>query len=409
MSDFNRTDAIVSALSPELKEMASFIHANPELGHEEYKAYEAQLALLKKYGFVMYKGYCGYETAYKATYEGGKKGPTVAFLAEYDALPEIGHGCGHNLIAMVSVGAGIALREFTDKYGGRIYVIGTPAEETEGAKVRMAEEGVFDDVDVVMMAHPMNENADSFNSMALKSLKFKFYGKASHAATAPEAGINALDAVINMFNMVNALRQQIKPEARIHGVIKNGGQAPNTIPDYTEADFNIRANKCAYRDVLTRKVVDCAEGSALGAGCRMDVQPFDCDFKDTMGNQHLADLIRDNMKSIGLILRSSNSESAAGSSDLGDVSHVCPSIQCLFDITDGTGLQLHTVEFAECAGSDQAMERGIAFIKGLVLTSIELMRNPQHLREVKAEFVQVKKQAIECESGKDGQYAFRSK
>ena len=222
MKDQERVSKIIDALAPELKTLALNIHDNPELGLQEFKACAWQKELLAKYGFQIEDDFCNLETAYKAVYKGKKQGPKIAFLAEYDALPGLGHGCGHNLIAMVAVGCGIACREFADEYGAEIDVIGTPAEETAGTKVPMSAMGVFKDYDAVMMAHPAFANAESMNTIAMDAYKIEFFGKPAHAASAPHEGINALDAMINFFNLINAMRQETKPDARIHGVITDG-------------------------------------------------------------------------------------------------------------------------------------------------------------------------------------------
>ena len=260
-------------LAPELKKLALDIHGNPELGNQEFKACGWQADLLRKYGFEVEVGFAGIPTAYKAVYRSGAggqsgqsgqsrtgeqacssaRGPKIAMLAEYDALPDLGHGCGHNLIAMISVGAGLVIRKLVDQLGGEIHVIGTPAEETAGAKVEMARKGAFQEYDAVMMAHPMHENFTSMDTLAMYCRTFEFFGKTAHASAAPYEGCNALDAVINFFNLVNALRQQTKPDARIHGIITNGGVAPNVIPDYTSALFYIRAEKVAYVEELLKK------------------------------------------------------------------------------------------------------------------------------------------------------------
>ena len=224
MTNKERVSKIVDRLAPELRKLALDIHDNPELGLQEYKACAWQKELLGRYGFAIEENFCDIETSYKAVYKGRKPGPQIAFLAEYDALPELGHGCGHNLIAMVSVGCGIACREFADEYGAQIDVIGTPAEESAGTKVPMSAKGVFDGYDAVMMAHPAFANAESINTIAMDAYKIEFFGRPAHAAAAPHEGINALDAMINFFNLVNAMRQQTKPDARIHGIITDGGK-----------------------------------------------------------------------------------------------------------------------------------------------------------------------------------------
>lgn len=387
MEDFERVEQIVAELAPELKDLARFIHDNPELGKEEKKACRAQVDLLSKYGFEVEVGIPGFETAYKAVYKGKKSGPKIAMLAEYDALPELGHGCGHNLIAMVGVGAGIAMREFADAYGGEIHVFGTPAEENYGGKVSMAKSGVFDGMDVAMMSHPMDTNIDSMNTMGIKAHRIKFFGKTAHAAAAPEEGINALDAVIQFFCLVNALRQQTREDARLHGIITNGGAASNVIPDYAEAEFCVRANKMAYLEELDKKVIACAEAAALATGCRMEYEKADEDFMDTNSNWTLAELNTLQMEKLGVEVNRMHGVTAPGSSDLGDVSYVCPAIQNTFNMFgDGEKAGAHTIAFAERAGTDAAMEAALTYVKGHVLTAIELMKNPDHLKAIKKEF-----------------------
>lgn len=382
--------AEVEKYAQELKELTLYIHDNPELGHQEFKACKAQEALLEKYGFEVETGFCGIETAYKACYRGSKPGPKIAMLAEYDALPELGHGCGHNLIAMVSVGAGLAMRHLADEYGGEIYVIGTPAEESAGAKVPMTKAGAFDGFDVVMMAHPMDLWLDTGNTMAINTRKVSFYGKPAHAAAAPHEGANALDAMISFYNMVNALRQQTKDDARIHGVILHGGTASNVIPDFTDAEFCIRANKCAYVDELTDMVENCAKGAALGTGTRIEFTPYLEDFKDLNSNLYLAGLQAESMEALGINVIRSNGESMPGSTDLGDVSYACPAIHSTFDISDGKPCGAHTLEFTECAGSEYGIRQGLLMIEAFAATALKLMTDETHLAAIKKEFQMLK-------------------
>lgn len=380
----------VAAIAPELKTLALDIHANPELGMGEKKACQWQCALLEKYGFAIEKNFCDFPTAYRAVYKGSKPGPKIAMLAEYDALPELGHACGHNLIAMMSVGSGIIIKDYIDEFGGEIQVIGTPAEETAGAKVEMAKRGAFDGCDVAMMAHPFEKSESSLNTMALYCRSYEFFGKASHAAQAPHAGLNALDAVINFFNMVNAFRQQTKDEARIHGIISHGGVAPNIIPDYTRADFYIRAYTCAYVEELEARMLECAQGAALGTGTTLKVSPFEVDFKDTRSNQYLNELACKQMEKFGQSIPWNGAEPVAGSSDMGDVSYVCPAIQLgcgMGPLPDGGHYEAHTTEFAQMTCSDQAIGNCLDFVKGFALTAIELLTNPEHLDAIKKEFV----------------------
>ncbi len=392
-SEINLNDihAEVEKYEKELRELTLYIHDNPELGLKEVKACKAQVELLEKYGFEVETGFCGIETAYKACYKGSKQGPKIAMLAEYDALPGLGHGCGHNLIAMVGVGSGLAMRHLADEYGGEIYVIGTPAEETEGAKVDMAAAGVFDEFDVAMMAHPMNLWMDTGNTMAINGRRISFYGKTAHAAAAPQEGKNALDAMINFYNMVNALRQQTKDDARIHGVILHGGEAANIIPDFTDAEFYIRAAKSPYLEELTKKVEDCAKGAALGTGTTMKFEHHQKDFKDLNSNLYLAGLQADSMEALGIDVLRCKGESMPGSTDLGDVSYSCPAIHSTFDISDGKPCGAHTAEFAECAGSDYGIRQGLLIIEAFVATALKLMTDETHLAEIKKEFQKVNK------------------
>lgn len=389
-----RVSAAVEPLRFELVEMSKIIHDNPELGGQEKLAKELQVDLLRKYGFEVEENYCDFPTAYRAVYKGKKPGPKIAMLAEYDALPKLGHGCGHNLIAMMSVGSGIAMREFADEYGAEIYVYGTPAEETAGTKVEMSKRGVFRDMDVAMMAHPANENSSSINSMAIFCRRFEFFGRSAHAASAPEQGLNALDAMINFFNLVNALRQQTKDDARIHGIIQNGGEAPNIIPDYTSALFYIRMSKTAQLEKLMERVKACAEGAALGTGTTVKITPDEVDFKDTCSNMYLNELACRQMEQLGVPMRRLGDVPHMGSSDLGDVSYECPSIQLnswMGPPLRGKNYYGHTVEFEEMACTQSAFDNSMNFIKGFVMTAIELMTNPAHLKAIKEEFARMER------------------
>lgn len=397
MTNKERVSKIVDALAPELRKLALDIHDNPELGLQEYKACAWQKELLGKYGFEIEENFCDIQTSYKAVYKGRKPGPKIAFLAEYDALPELGHGCGHNLIAMVSVGCGIACREFADEYGAQIDVIGTPAEETAGTKVPMSAKGVFDGYDAVMMAHPAFANAESINTIAMDAYKIEFFGKPAHAAAAPHEGINALDAMINFFNLVNAMRQQTKPDARIHGIITDGGKAANVIPDYTAANFYIRANRVADVKKLAERVRNCAAGAALGTGCTYKMEYNEENFKDTCTNKALNNLAVDNIQPfLSEPIYRLGDLHAPGSSDLGDVSYEAPAIQVIFKIGEypnpmGGG---HTPEMAAAAGSEYGINNGLNFVKGLVMTAIELMTKPEALAAVKEEFSHVNDEPV---------------
>ena len=391
MYSINDINDITGLYENELRKLSLDIHNNPELGKEEFKACKWQTELLEKYGFTIERNFCGMETAYHAVFKGDKEGPSIAMLSEYDALPGLGHGCGHNLITMISVGSGLVIKEIVKKYGGEIHVVGTPAEETEGAKVEMARQGVFRDFDVAMMAHPYFKNLSAMNTSAICARRVEFFGKAAHAAASPEEGINALDAVINFFNMVNALRQQLRDDIRIHGIIENGGVAPNIIPDYTSARFYVRAGKMEDVEKVLKRVEGCIKGAAEGTGAEYKISKVEEDFKDTNTNMALCELAYNMYKSLGHEIEWVGSTKIAGSSDLGDVSYQCPAIQMICGTCgddEQSPCELHTVEFEKQAGSSKALDNGFEFIKAFALTAQELITNPGYIEKIKKEFIE---------------------
>lgn len=383
-----RVVELVKEYEPELRKMGLYIHSNPELGMEEFKACAVQTEILRNHGFEVEEGFCGIRTAYKASYKGEKDGPKLAFLAEYDALPGLGHGCGHNLIATLGVGSGLVLKEFVDELGGEVCVIGTPAEETAGSKVPMSRMGAFDDMDAVLMAHPAFANLDTLNTIAIAARKVEFFGKPAHAAAAPHAGINALDAMINLFNLINAMRQQCKDDVRIHGIITDGGDAPNIIPAYTAANFYIRANKMSDVEKLIERFTNCAAGAAQGTGCTFKVTASEEDFMDTRSNMTLCNLAVSKVEEFSPYpFMRMNGATIPGSSDLGDVSYRCPAVQLCFKIGDADNpMEQHTEHVVECAASDKAFENTFNFMKGFAMTGIEILSNPQVVAEMKKEF-----------------------
>ena len=250
--------SVVSAVETrreELVELSRKIHANPELGFKEVKAAGWLIDYLKRNGFSVKEGICELPTAFRACYGQGE--PVVALLAEYDALPKLGHACGHNLIAVSAAGAGVAARLVADACGGKILVMGTPAEELYGGKIIMAERGAFADVDMAMMVHPGVIDTATTQFLACQTLEIEFFGKAAHAAARPEEGINALEAMLLSFTGINSLRQHIRDRARIHGIITDGGEAPNIVPAHSAGSFIVRAEDDYYLDELREKVLNC--------------------------------------------------------------------------------------------------------------------------------------------------------
>ncbi|QJD88438.1 M20 family metallopeptidase [Cohnella herbarum] len=368
-----------------LTEIAAFIGAHPELGHEEQQASALLVAELEQLGFQVDRGVLGLETAFIAEYRSAKSGPIVALLAEYDALPEIGHACGHHLICTMALGAAAGLRAVADETGGTIRVYGTPAEETKGAKIDMTAAGLFDDCDIAIMAHPYYAYERSGSSLAMDALQFEFHGKAAHAAANPDLGINALDAVIQLFNSVNALRQQTRDDARIHGIISSGGQAPNVIPDYAAARFYVRSAARAYTDELTRKVTACAEAAGIATGCKMTVSNYEYSYDELRTNQALSDAFTANLFANGISEADIQPGNDHGSMDLGNVSLRCPAIHPFIRIVNEP-YQLHTVEFRDAAQTGQAYEAMVFGAKMLASTAYDVLTDSELLQRIKAEF-----------------------
>ncbi|API90242.1 MULTISPECIES: M20 family metallopeptidase [Marinilactibacillus] len=378
---------IIRDLRPELQELSEYIYEHPELGHEEFLSSKAHVELLKNHGFEVEYPYLGVETAFRAIYKGEKEGPAIAYLSEYDALPGIGHGCGHNLLGSTDTGAGIALSKLVDEIGGTVVVLGTPAEETNGDKVTMAAADTFDDIDVAFCTHPSDGYYTSGTSMAMEAIEFRFYGKTAHAAAAPFEGKNALDACLNTFNNINSFRQQMHPSARVHGVIKDGGEAANIIPDYTRAEFYVRAMDMPYLNELREKVIKCAEAGAMAAGCTMEWGHYEASYHNMITNETLSKRYNQNMKLLGVEMQEEERDSM-GSMDMGNVSQVVPAINPYFEITNGKTVSAHTVEFRECTKTEEAYEGMEKTIAAFTQTAIDLITDSTLLEAVKDEFNQ---------------------
>lgn len=357
----------------------------PELGHEEVFASGLLTDELERQGFRVERGTLGIPTAFLGIYDTGKPGPIAAFLCEYDALPEVGHACGHHLICSMSMLAAVGLKSAMDQFGGVIRVYGTPAEETKGAKVPMAEAGLFDDCDFALMAHPYHSFERSGNSLAMDAISFEYTGLAAHAAASPHEGINALDAVIQLFNGINALRQQTRSDARIHGIIDNGGKAPNIIPDYASAKFYVRSASRAYTNELTAKVIRCAEAAALATGCALKTSDYEFSYDELLTNETLSERFMANLLEAGVNPAEIASGKDHGSLDLGNVSVRCPAIHPYVKIVEGP-LTLHSKAFRDAAMTDRALDRMIFGAKMLAATAFDVVSNPELLGKIRSEF-----------------------
>lgn len=370
----------------ELIDLSLRLHATPEVAFKEHKSSAMLADFLEAQGFALERGICELETAFRATYGSGE--PRIAFVAEYDALPGVGHGCGHNIIGTAAVAAGCALRSLVqEEGGGTVLVIGTPAEEAAGGKVYMVDRGAFKDLDCAMMVHPGNRNTSVAYALACLELDIEFRGRAAHAAARPEAGLNAVDAMVSAFSSLGLMRQQIRDSARVHGIITDGGQAVNVIPPLTRAKLLIRTEEDEYMDeVLKPKVLACFEGAALATGCQLIHKWGDeSRYKTMRTNMALADAYRDNVESIGRTTAMPESKRSMGSTDMGNVSQAVPGIHPAIAIAP-PDVPIHTEEFREFAKSDSGHAGLLDGAKALAMTGIDVLLKPELRKRMKDEF-----------------------
>ncbi len=377
----------IDARCHQLSELSLKIHSNPEPGFQEVKAVMWLTQYLKENGFSIEQGICELPTAFRGSYGQGK--PAIAILAEYDALPNLGHACGHNLIAACAVGAGIASKPAIDQFGGSILVIGTPAEELYGGKAIMADRGAFNNLDIAMMVHPGVHDTATTQSLACLALQVEFFGKAAHAAARPEAGINALEAMLQSFTAINSLRQHIKDKARIHGIITDGGEAANIVPAHSAGTFLVRAEDDTYLDELKQRVINCFIGAATASGARLEYKWGDIYYAPLLNNLTLARLFSQNMQSLGRKVKLSDPSKAFGSTDMGNVSQLVPCIHPSVAIAP-MEVVTHSPQFASAAASEAGIHGLLDAAKALSMTVVDLVANPELVAKVKEEFRQNK-------------------
>jgi len=382
--------AAIDAAAESLVRLSTFIHANPEVALEEVKASAACADFLDERGFAVEKSVAGLPTAFSATIGGGS--PHVAFLSEYDALPNLGHGCGHNLIAIAGIGAGLGLAAALPYLnGGRVTVFGTPAEEAVGGKIVMAEAGLFEGVDAAMGAHPGTSEAvcptvaGSGEALACIAVEIAFRGKAAHAAADPHNGVNALNAVIATFTGIDALRQHVKSDARLHGIITDGGDAPNVVPDYARAVFFVRAATLASMRELVDKVRRIAEGAASITGATLEFTTPEPANSDMITNYPIARGLKRHLDALGLEMPEAKPEPASGSTDWGNVSYIVPSVETAYPILDRV-CTWHSPDVVEASDSELGYANTLLVAKAMALTGIDLLSDPVLLAEAKDAF-----------------------
>ena len=391
------SNSAIEASRQALFDISLDVHAHPELNYQEHYSSDALAGFLEKRDFQVERGVGGVETAFRATIPGGGgDGPTIAVLAEYDALPEIGHGCGHNLIAMAAMGAALGLRASAQDLPGRAVIIGTPAEEGGGGKIRLLEAGVFDGVDATLSSHPFSNRTlvpasaakgESW-SLAMVGFRYMYHGRAAHAAAAPEAGINALNAVIHLFTGIDALRQHLRDDVRIHGVITDGGLAPNVVPEFAAANFMLRSRDGRYlSDEVVGKVRQVAEGAAAMTGARLEVEEFYPFYENVQPNVTLAQAVGANAQSLGMKLDEpvAGRPGSGASTDFGNVSQVMPAFELRYAVSE-TPVASHTRDMAETAVTELALSNALLVAKALSLTAGDLLRDPALMEAATAEF-----------------------
>ena len=386
----------IESLRKELVDISLDIHSHPELNYQEHHAAAVLSDALERHGFAVERGVGGVETAFRGTFKGGNgDGPTVAILAEYDALPEVGHGCGHNLIAISALGGGLGAMAAMGSLPGRLVVIGTPAEEGGGGKIRLLDAGVFQGVDVALSSHPASNRTviptdipmDESWSLAMVGYRYAYHGKAAHASVMPEAGINALNAVIHLFTGIDALRQHLRDDVRIHGIITDGGTAPNVVPEFAAANFMLRCRDREYlKEVVVEKVRQVAEGAAQITGARLEVSPFYPLYENVIPNAALAKAARTNAETVGMHIDESPPGRGGGgaSTDFGNVSQVMPSFAMRFAVSEEP-VPGHSTAMCEAAATDLAHANAIGVAKVLALTACDLLADSSLLEAARIE------------------------
>ena len=372
----------IDKIKPQAVGVANHIFDNPELSGKEYDTQKYLTGILQKNGFDVKQGIGTLPTSFRAEFNFKKPGPSVAFIAEYDALFKMNHACHHHIIASSSVNTAIALSRLSDHLCGKVLVIGTPAEEIMDAKGLMGRNGAFDGIDAGLMFHGGSINNTNLIVLAIDGLEFSYKGKAAHAAAAPYEGINALDAVILLFTSINALRQQLKEDVRIHGNIIKGGDAVNIIPELATARFYIRSQQRKYLNEVIEKVKNCARGAALQTGAELSISVFEDPGNDLLKNMNLIFEFEKNFKSLGGII--DDKPFLLGSSDIGNLSYLIPILHPMVQ-TSKENHALHTEEFLSYGKTEIAYKGMILGMKSTALTAARILTDYKFLKAVKDE------------------------
>lgn len=392
MSDLAELKRVVVAeidrLAPLLIEMSRDIHAHPELNYEETHAHDVLSDALGSGFSAVTRSAFGVDTAFHAT-AGDEKAPKVGIILEYDALPEIGHACGHNVIAAAGLGAALGLSPFMGETGGFLEVFGTPAEEGGGGKIAMARNGAFRGLNAAMMVHPADVDITSMRAIAIHECCAHFHGREAHAAAAPHMGRNALDGAVLAYNSIAALRQHIRPTERVHGIFTHGGDKPNIVPKYAAMNWYVRSDTLETLKPLKARVEDCFRGAALASGCDVDLQWEDHAYADVRDSASLLSAYVANGHMVGRdFAEPSPNSMVVGSTDMGNVSYLAPSIHPMIRVAP-RGVPIHTARFADYAGGEEGDRAAIDGAKILALTALDVWSNGELREVISAEFAAI--------------------
>lgn len=384
--DLTKLDADADALRPQLDDLAKRIHAHPELRFEEHKACSWLSDAIEGAGIQVERGVGGMPTAFRARIGAAKTKTRVAILAEYDALPEIGHACGHNLIAAGALGAFLALVKQAPQIEGTVEIVGTPAEEGGGGKIKLLDAGVFEGCDAAMMFHPFDRDLLAHPTLANSYVTFDFKGKPSHAALAPWDGTSALTACLETFRLIDSQRVHFRDGVRVHGYVTNGGQAVNIIPERATCEFSVRAQELDELERVRAIVERCARGAALACGVEVhiDVRPG---YRDMRNNMMLARRFGEHLRQLGRAPREVDPTIGTGSTDMGDVSHAVPAIHPWIAICDENETTCHQHAFAASAASSRGLSSMLVAAKAMARLTRDVLEDDALRTSARSEFV----------------------
>ncbi len=377
---------IIASMSDKLLNVSHEIHANPELAMEETKAVCILVEAIKEAGLPVEEGVYGLKTAFQTEF-GNSEGPCVAILAEYDALPDIGHACGHNLIATSALGAALALYKLNDKLPGKIRLMGTPGEEGAAGKVIMQKQGAFEGVDAAMAMHPFFANLVTLPTICAVKTDVIYHGRPSHASAQPEQGINALDGLVCAYQAIGSLRQHISSLERIHGIITDGGQAPNVVPERAAGTFVVRAANANDLEALRIRVNNCFKGGALASGSRVEIKCDENAYYNVRTSWPLAEHFKTNAEALGREFTPLEDlpPNTAGSSDMGNVSYCTPAIHPTLAASP-SDCSIHHPDFTKYSGSEMGDKSAIDGAKAMAMTTLDFLFNSQLREDIKKQF-----------------------